>query len=89
MRYVIEKGSIALDGVSLTVNEVHHDGISVMLIPHTQAVVALHEQKVGSSINVEVDQIGKYVERLLSPNVGASSQGGLTEEKLKALGYTL
>ena len=41
------------------------------------------------SINVEVDQIGKYVERLLSPNVGASSQGGLTEEKLKALGYTL
>ena len=89
LRYVIEKGSIALDGVSLTVNEVHHDGISVMLIPHTQSVVALHEQKLGSSINVEVDQIGKYVERLLSPKLGTASQSGLTEEKLKALGYTL
>lgn len=65
MPYVISKGSIALDGVSLTIAELLTDGIKVAIIPHTQQETLLLQHKVGSSINVECDQIGKYVARLM------------------------
>jgi len=64
-RYVVEKGSIAVDGVSLTVAELHDDGVSVALIPHTLAVTTLGSVRPGDPVNLEVDLIAKYVERLL------------------------
>lgn len=65
MRYVVEKGSIAVDGVSLTVAGVEEDRFHVALIPHTCAVTTLGRLQPGSRVNVEVDVLGKYVEKLL------------------------
>lgn len=64
-RYVIEKGSIAVDGVSLTINACNDNSFSVSLIPHTLAITTLGLLKKGDLVNIEVDLIGKYVERLL------------------------
>ncbi|MDO8526080.1 MAG: riboflavin synthase [Deltaproteobacteria bacterium] len=63
-RYIVEKGSIAVDGVSLTVNQVAGEVFSVMVIPHTQVKTTFQILKVGSRVNLEVDIIGKYVEKL-------------------------
>ena len=65
LRYVIEKGSIAVDGISLTVNAVDARGFAVSLIPHTQAATTLAQKGVGAAVNLEVDLIGKYVEKLV------------------------
>ena len=65
LRYVINKGSIAIDGISLTVNEVGGDGFSVNIIPHTARNTTILDKKAGDEVNIEVDVIGKYVERLL------------------------
>ncbi len=67
--YVVEKGSVAIDGVSLTVARVTTDGFVVSLIPHTLAVTTLGTQRVGDRVNVEVDIMAKYVERLLAPHL--------------------
>jgi riboflavin synthase len=67
LRYVVEKGSIAVDGVSLTVVGVERDRFSLALIPHTLAVTTLGVKDVGAPVNLEVDLIAKYVERLLDP----------------------
>jgi len=64
-RYVARKGSVAIDGVSLTVNEVQGATFGINLIPHTQAVTTLGALRVGARVNLEVDQIARYVERLL------------------------
>jgi len=64
MRYVIEKGSISIDGISLTVASLHPDGVSVAVIPHTLAVTTLGEATPGDPVNLEVDMIAKYLERL-------------------------
>ncbi len=64
-RYVAEKGSIAVDGVSLTVTERTRDGFEVALIPHTLTATVLGERAPGDSVNIEVDVVAKYVERLL------------------------
>jgi riboflavin synthase len=64
-RYVIHKGSIAIDGISLTVAEVVGDSFAVWLIPHTLAVTNLHARRVGELVNLEFDLLGKYVEKLL------------------------
>jgi riboflavin synthase len=65
-RYVVHKGSITLDGVSLTVAAVHHDGFAVALIPHTLAVTTLGRRAPGDTVNVECDVIAKYVEHFLA-----------------------
>ena len=65
VRYVVEKGSIAVDGVSLTVAAVHDDGFAVAVIPHTLAVTTLGTKDDGDPVNLEVDVVAKYVERLL------------------------
>lgn len=65
-RYLARKGSISLDGVSLTVNEVEGAELELNLVPHTLAVTTLGELEVGDLVNVEVDLIARYVERLLS-----------------------
>ena len=63
-RYIAVKGSIAVDGVSLTVNTVEHDTFSINLIPHTLEMTTLHTLGIGSRVNLEVDQIARYVERM-------------------------
>lgn len=67
MRYIARKGSVTLDGVSLTVNEVGRDSFGVNLIPHTLAVTTLGDLEAGRAVNLEVDQLARYVERLLAP----------------------
>jgi riboflavin synthase len=71
-RYLVPKGSIALDGVSLTVAEVGADAVAVWLIPHTLAVTNLHTRRVGDIVNVEFDVLGKYVERMLEARLGTA-----------------
>ncbi len=66
LRYVAEKGSIAIDGVSLTVNAVDPNGFEVALIPHTVTHTAFGSSAVGAAVNLEVDQVARYVERLLA-----------------------
>lgn len=65
-RYVVEKGSITVDGASLTVAEVDDDGFAIALIPHTLAVTTLGVRHPGDAVNLEVDVLAKYVERLLT-----------------------
>ena len=65
LRYIIEKGSVTLQGVSLTVARVDERSFAVSLIPHTQAATTLHQAKVGDLVNIENDIIAKYVEKLL------------------------
>jgi riboflavin synthase len=66
LRYVARKGSITIDGVSLTVNAVEGDRLQANLIPHTLAVTTLQRLAVGSAVNLEVDLVARYVERMLS-----------------------
>ncbi len=67
MRYVVEKGSVTIDGVSLTVVKPLEDGFTVAVIPHTSAVTTLGHKGPGAKVNVEVDVMAKYVERLVAP----------------------
>ena len=98
LRYVARKGSVTLDGVSLTVASVSdsNSSFTVSLIPHTMASTTLHLLKPGSPVNVEVDMLARYVERLLASGAAApasvqvdsgSAGGGLTEEFLKKYGF--
>jgi riboflavin synthase len=66
LRYVIFKGSIAVDGISLTVAAVRRKSFDIWIIPHTREVTALKERAVGSDVNLETDLLGKYVERFTS-----------------------
>ena len=67
LRYVVEKGSIAVEGVSLTVAALDDDGFEIALIPHTLAATTLGRLEPGDSVNLEADVLAKYVERLLVP----------------------
>jgi riboflavin synthase len=71
-RYVAPKGSVTVEGVSLTVNEVEGRRFGVNLIPHTLAVTTLGELVAGSTVNVEIDIIARYVERLIAGSLGRS-----------------
>ena len=66
-RYLVYKGSVAIDGISLTVAEVAGDSFTVWLIPHTILVTNLRDRKVGESVNLEFDLLAKYVEKLVAP----------------------
>jgi riboflavin synthase len=65
IRYVVEKGSIAVDGISLTVNRVSGISFAVLVIPHTLTATTLDGKSVGARVNLEVDMVGKYVERFV------------------------
>ncbi len=82
-KYMVEKGSIGIDGISLTLIEVTADHFAVSIIPHTQANTTLATLKVGDKVNIEVDMMSKYVEKIL----GVSPTPGLSEERLKSYGY--
>jgi len=72
-RLTVEKGSIALDGISLTCFHCVSDQVEVAIIPHTRHVTTLGLKKPGDAVNVELDVLGKYVERLLEPRLATSS----------------
>lgn len=81
LRYIIEKGSITIQGVSLTVARVDDRSFAVSLIPHTQAATTLHEARVGDRVNLENDIIAKYVEKLLGKQNDADN--GIMEKLAK------
>ena len=82
LRYVVEKGSIAIDGISLTVAKVSHTDFTVSLIPHTGEETTLLHHHPGEMVNLETDIIGKYVEKLMQPRTG-----GVTMELLQQNGF--
>jgi riboflavin synthase len=82
-RYLAVKGSVAVDGVSLTVNAVHGAEFEVNIIPHTAAVTVIGEYGRGTAVNIEVDMLARYLERLLT----AHAESGLDLEFLKKHGY--
>ena len=83
LRYVIRKGSIAIDGISLTVADLERTGFSIAMIPHTAKLTTLGFKNAGDSVNLEVDIIGKYVERLLAGRI----EGGVSLDVLKKNGF--
>jgi len=88
-RYIIEKGSIGIDGTSLTVNNCDDKSFSIVVIPHTLEVTLLGTVREGDSVNIEVDLIGKYVEKMLQaePDNIAKSQGGIDQDFLGKHGF--
>lgn len=90
LRYVVEKGSIAIDGISLTVARVSDTGLSVSTIPHTNQQTTLPERACGDVVNLECDVIAKYTEKLLglAPATGTAGQGSaITMEFLAKNGF--
>ena len=88
MRYIIEKGSIAIDGISLTINSIENDVLKVAIIPHTAKITTMGQLRPGDRVNLEVDLIGKYVEKLVAPWTGTDKErGGLDMEFLGKYGY--
>ena len=84
---VVEKGSIAIDGISLTVASVDATSFSVSIIPHTASETVLLKKRAGDTVNLENDIVGKYVQKLLSNAAPAPSSPGLTLEYLQANGF--
>jgi len=77
MRYVVHKGSIAVDGISLTVAGVSKKGFRIWIIPHTYEVTALRERKLGDAVDLEADLIGKYVEKFVTRTSTSDSSWAL------------
>ncbi len=84
LRYIVEKGSVAIDGISLTVARVSHSDFAVSVIPHTGAETTLLQKRVGDLLNLECDIIGKYVEKLCGSQ---QKSGGITAEFLAQHGF--
>lgn len=84
VRYIVEKGSIAIDGTSLTVASVDDYGFSIAVIPHTLGASTLGLRKPGDKVNLETDIIGKYVEKFLA---GRGGKSGVTEDFLRNAGF--
>lgn len=96
MRYIVEKGSIAIDGISLTVARVTKDAFSVSIIPHTIKATILGTKSTGDMVNLENDVVGKYIERFLTvppseteavQQKAANQSQGITKEFLMKYGY--
>ncbi|MGC9194569.1 MAG: riboflavin synthase [Syntrophobacteraceae bacterium] len=75
-KFVVEKGSIAINGISLTVNGVSSGGFDVNIVPHTASATTLADLRVGSQVNIETDLIGKYIHRLMSAGQGGPRDSG-------------
>lgn len=74
LRYIVEKGSITVDGISLTVASLTDEGFEIAVIPHTLSVTSLGTKEVGGVVNLEVDVLAKYVERLLGVDAAGNSE---------------
>jgi len=86
-RYLVPKGSVTIDGISLTINSVENDTFSVAIIPHTLAMTTLQFRQPGYKVNIETDLIGRYVERLLSPAKEGDDTSGVNLELLAKHGF--
>jgi len=84
LKYIAEKGSVALDGISLTIARVDDSSFDVSVIPHTQTVTTIIDKKAGDSMNVECDLIAKYLEKVAGSN---RNQGNITLEFLAEQGF--
>lgn len=84
LKYIVEKGSVAIDGISLTVAHVDHNSFSISIIPHTQLVTSLLSKTTGDVVNIECDIIAKYIEKLVDENKG---QGKLDMNFLAEQGF--
>lgn len=88
MRHIVEKGSVAVDGVSLTVNRCERKRFYVNMIPHTAEATTLGRKRAGEPVNIETDIVGKYVEKLAAPYTGpAPVGGGLSRDLLTRHGF--
>ena len=91
LRYIVEKGSVAIDGISLTVARVSREDFCVSVIPHTQGQTNLTERKTGDIVNLECDVIGKYIEKLCGAQgeekKGAAKQSRISETYLMEHGF--
>lgn len=87
MKYIIPKGSIAIDGISLTVVDVGQESFRVSIIPHTAKETILSRKKAGDKVNLENDVIGKYVEKLLSHRQPVNNKSNITKEFLMENGF--
>ncbi|KXG11129.1 Riboflavin synthase [Anoxybacillus sp. P3H1B] len=85
--YMILKGSVAVDGTSLTIFGLTDDTFTISLIPHTRAETILGDKQVGDIVNIECDLIGKYVKQFVEGNKAAKEQGAITLEFLEEHGY--
>lgn len=85
VRLLVAKGSVAVDGISLTVNQVDADSFSVTIIPHTFEATTLHNVQVGDAVNIETDLIGKYVARLIAG--GETRNAGISMDILAKHGF--
>lgn len=81
MHYIVEKGSVAIDGISLTVATAERDHFSVSVIPHTAQETTLAEKKIGDAVNLENDMVGKYIEKFIS------KKSGIDEAFLQRYGF--
>lgn len=86
IRFIAPKGSVAIDGISLTVNDVSAESFTVNIIPHTAASTTLQQRKPGDDVNIETDILAKYVDRLLTAR-GTGEGGGVTLELLAKKGF--
>jgi len=86
MRYIVAKGSVAVNGISLTVNQVENDRFTVAVVPHSLAHTTLKDCQAGSRVNLETDLIGRYVERLL-PGAHSLNNGRVSREFLAKNGF--
>lgn len=87
LRYIIQKGSVAIDGVSLTVAYVDEIQFKVSIIPHTKEVTTLLKKKTGDEVNIECDMVGKYIEKFLQPEKSAASKEGIDIDFLSKHGF--
>lgn len=86
-KYIAEKGSICINGISLTVNEVNGALFGVNIVPHTLQETTLETAVVGTAVNLEVDILARYMERLMRGEAAAQPYGGVTEDLLKKSGF--
>lgn len=87
MQLIVEKGSITIDGISLTVASTAEDSFSVSVIPHTLSETSLIKKEIGNPVNLETDIIGKYVQKLLKSSSNEVKSNELTIEYLKEMGF--
>lgn len=87
MRYIVEKGSITIDGISLTVAQVKSKSFSVSIIPHTLKETIMSDKKVGDTVNLENDILGKYIEKLWGDSSSSMKESSVTKEKLFNNGF--
>lgn len=87
MRYIVEKGSIAVDGISLTVARVKQDAFAVSTIPHTVRNTVLQDKSLGDTVNLECDVVGKYVEKLIQKASEKEQKSTITRDFLTKYGF--